>query len=132
MKLSAYRAIAKSLNADLESVFKKHGFAATKINTGVDERMGTVRLSIQLRDLNQTDATGAATTPERELFKRHAALHGLDPSMLDRKIKLGGAEFEVAGLKSRGSKCVLLRNISTNKMHVAVPDYVKMALGRAS
>lgn len=132
MKLTAYRQIKDAFYADLEAVFAKHGLAASKINAGIEEALGTVRLSIQLRDVNQTDATGKGTTPEAERFKQYAGAFGLKPEWLGTNVKMGATEYSVVGLKGgRATKCVMLKSATTGKMHVADPAVVRHFVERS-
>ena len=132
MKLIDYRKMKDAFYADLEVVFAKHGLGLTNLGAGIDEHLGTVKLTINLRDVNHKDASGAVTTPERERFKQCAFVYGLDPAMLDKVFNLAGTKYQVAGLKPRGTKCVLIKNVATGKMHVAAPDLIKPFIARAA
>jgi hypothetical protein len=107
MNLSQYRAIAPALNADLRAAFEKHGLKVAKINAAVDEIVGTVTVRLQLADMCLTDASGEATTPERQRWHRDAAMFGLDVGLLDQPIRLNGRLYIVKGLLSiQSEKCV--------------------------
>lgn len=69
MKLSDYRKISPAIYADLKAVFEKHGFSMPPARALVDERLGTVKLTIEIADKNHKSADGSATTPEAERYR---------------------------------------------------------------
>jgi len=125
MKLADYRKIAPQVHADLKAALAKHGLELRPFGARVDERGGLVLMKLECVDANHKDETGAATTPERELFKSSARYVGLKAEWLDAEITLAGRRaFKVTGLKQRGKKCVMLKEVSTGKEYVTTPGEV--------
>lgn len=128
MKLTDYRKISKQVADDVAAALAKHGLKMKPFGARIDERLGVVRMTIECSDVNHKDADGLETTPERELYKSHALLFGLDPAWLDSKITFGRTEYAVAGLnKTRGAKNVLVRRCADNKMLVTTAEQVRRA-----
>ena len=128
MKLIEYKQIAKAIDADLDALFKKHGLQPARRIAKIDEALGIVKISLELRDLNHTDASGNVTTPERELFRTQAQFVGLKGEWLDQEIKLGGRQFTIDGLKQRGKKCVVIKQVADGKSYVTTPRRHSAAL----
>lgn len=132
MNLSQYRAIAPALNADLRAAFEKHGLKADKINASVDDVVGTVRVTLQLADMCLTDASGEATTPERQRWLRDAGLYGLDTGLLDQVIRLNGRAYTVKGLLPiKSEKCVSIVRDDGKRFRCTFSDLRRAALARA-
>lgn len=124
MTLDQYRKVARQIAGDLEAVFKKYGLEQKPFGARVDERLGIVRIALELRDVNQKGADGKATTPERERFKTDATWHGLRPEWLDREIALGGSRFTVDGLLKKGKRTVQIKRVADGKVFVTTPEDV--------
>ena len=125
MKIADYRKIAPALNADLAAVFEKHGLKMGKLNASIEERMGTVRYSIQCADMNATAADGSATTPEAERYKAYCALRDLKPEWLGELFSMGRQTLKVTGLRdTRSAKCVTVTDVNNGKAYVCTPEQV--------
>jgi hypothetical protein len=127
MKLADYRKISGNINDEIKAVLKRHGFEVTKINTGVEESAGTVRLTISASDSNLQDASGEKTTPERERYKRLCNLYDLKPEWLGQTVTHAKVEYRLDGLKdTRGAKAVVVTRLSDNRHLVTTPDFVRV------
>ena len=125
MKLEAYRKISTDLYRDLDAVFSKYNLKASKVNAGIDESLGTVSLKLVLADTALKDAAGAATTPEREYYKKAAYLYELKAEWLDEEVTFNGVAFLITGLSTRRSeKNVVVTRKRDGKVLVTTPEAV--------
>lgn len=136
MKLSAYRKIAPTINAEIEALFKKHGFKMSKIRASIDEDFGVVRYTIETVDLNLTTADGAPTTPEAENYKQHCKLFGrlpgdqLKEEWLNATFKMGGEEYRLLGMSTgRKAKNIIVLRLRDDSRRITTEDVVVRAFG---
>jgi hypothetical protein len=128
MKLAEFKQISKPLYAELEAVYAKYGLKVAKISTGVEETVGSVRITTQLADANLKDAAGNGTTPELERWKQYAGMYGLNPEWAGQTITMSGRRYTVAGLRNTsGAKCVCLKR-DDGKVFVTTAEDVKLRL----
>lgn len=126
MKLAEYRKRMPAVNAALTAALKAHGLNVMKLNTGVDELAGTVRLTIEAADADLKDATGKPTTPEAERYKQFCEAFGLERSWL-------GKEYDghrLLGLSDRrGRANVVVLRVADGKRLLTDADSVRRRLG---
>lgn len=126
MKLAAYKLIAKDVQRDLAEALKKHGLELRRLGGRIDEHFGTVKITLEARDVNLKTADGSTTTPEQLRWKELAALYGLKPEWLGKQFKNGRSTYIVDGLRNgRAERNVLVKEVTTQKTYVMRPDEVK-------
>lgn len=124
MKLSAYRIVAPKINKGIEDVLKANGFDVTKLNTSVNEQMGTISINVKARDLSESE------TPEQKRWKQYANLYGLKPEWLGQSVKINGHVYEIGGLRdSRSAKNVAI--IQNGKTYIIEHEKVIKAMEAA-
>lgn len=126
MKLAQFKKIAPALRLDLEAVFKKHGFDLAPYGGRVDELLGTVKLSLELRDVAHVGADGKKTTPERETYRQLCGIYEMKVEWLDgAEFTMNRESFRITGMKrGRAEKSVLIERVRDSKTFVTTPESV--------
>lgn len=109
MKLAEYRKVSPALYADLKTIIEKHGFIYKPGRAVVDERVGIVKLTLELADANLTAPDGTATNPDALRYLvlcRHYT--ELKPEWLNDTFSSGGHVYRLAGYTGRRGKNAFL------------------------
>lgn len=112
MKLSDYRKISPAINAELKTIFEKHGFDIRALRAAIDENVGIVKLSIELGDKNHRAADGSAQTPDAAYYLEHVKAYSsftpLKAEWLNDSFSMGGRTYKLVGMKRKGKKNILI------------------------
>lgn len=135
MKLSEYRKISPAMNAELKTVFEKFGFDVRQLRASIDERIGIVKLSVELGDKGQKDETGATVSPDAlyytEFCRQMGEFTELKPEWLNRDFRMGGENYRLVGMKARGKNRMMILRLRDNSLRVTTEEQVALFFGRA-
>lgn len=135
MNLQQYRTISPKMNEEITAIFTKFGFDVRSLRAGIDDRLGIVKLSIELGDKNQKDATGATVSPDAAYYREHVKMMGeftkLKVEWLNTECRMGGETFRLVGMKRKGKNRMLILRIRDNSLRVTTEEQVVMFFGRA-
>lgn len=112
MKLAAYRKIAEPMNVELKAVFAKYGFDTRSLSAKIDERLGIVRMTLELGDKNHTNESGEKVSPDAAYYVEHVKMFGefspLKAEWLNDTFSMGGRTYKLVGMKRKGKKNILI------------------------
>lgn len=126
MKLIDYRKIAPAVAADIAAILLKHGLKMQPFGARIDERLGTVRMTIEANDVNHKSADGMITTPEKERYKELCSIYDLKPEWLGQSFSMGRVAYKITGMKKRGDKCILVECSDNSKVYIMTPEQVRV------
>lgn len=113
MNLQQYRQISPAMNEELKALFDKYGFDTRALRASIDDRIGIVRLLIEIGDRNHKSADGSVISPDAAYYLEHVRLSGelskLKPEWLNDTFSMAGRTYTLTGMKRKGKKNLLIR-----------------------
>ena len=121
---TSVKAIAEDITKALESVANKYGVAIKYKGGSFTASNCTYRIEVAVKGND-----GAVIDRDREAFKTHSIIFGLNPNMLDQTFVHGGDTFKITGLSPRKHKFpVLAVKLSNGKGYKFPAHTIKLLL----